>query len=110
MTGEDPNSDAEVARRFDRLSRELANERREQAEAQAPERSGDRAGYGLAFKLAGEFVAGIMVGAGLGWGLDKVAGTAPFGMIVLLLLGFAAGVLNVVRSASKTSTAAPGGD
>ena len=110
MTGEDPISDAEVARRFDRLSRELANERREQAEALAPERSSDRAGYGLAFKLAGEFVAGIMVGAGLGWGLDKVAGTAPFGMIVLLLLGFAAGVLNVVRSASKTSTAVPGGD
>ena len=33
MTADDPDSDAEVARRFDRLSRELANERREQAEA-----------------------------------------------------------------------------
>ncbi len=110
MTGEDPTSDAEVARRFDRLSRELASERREQVEAGAPEPRGDRAGYALALKLASEFVAGILVGAGLGWGLDKVAGTAPFGLIVLLLLGFAAGVLNVVRSASKTSTVAPDGD
>lgn len=107
MNGDDPDSDTEIARRFDRLSRDLARETREQAEAGRPARSSDRRGYALAFKLASEFVAGILVGAGLGWGLDTVAGTAPWGLIVLLLLGFAAGVLNVVRSASTTSTAAP---
>jgi ATP synthase protein I len=41
----------------------------------------------------------VAVGAGLGWLLDSVAGTSPWGLIVLLLLGFAAGVLNVLRSA-----------
>ena len=29
---------------------------------------------------------------------DKVLGTSPFGLIVFLMLGFAAGVLNVLRT------------
>ncbi len=61
--------------------------------------SGDMTGFGQALKLSSEFVAGIVVGAGLGWLIDQVAGTSPWGLIVFLLLGFAAGVLNVLRSA-----------
>jgi ATP synthase protein I len=49
--------------------------------------------------LSTEFVAGIVVGAGLGWLIDRLAGTSPWGMIVFLLLGFAAGVLNLMRAA-----------
>ena len=58
----------------------------------------DKAGMAQAVKLSSEFIAGVVVGAGLGWGLDQLAGTKPFGMIVLLLLGFCAGVLNVLRT------------
>ena len=39
------------------------------------------------------------MGAGLGWVLDRWLGISPWGMIVFLLLGFAAGVLNVMRAA-----------
>ena len=56
------------------------------------------ADFAWAFRLASEFVAGVLVGAALGWGLDRVAGTSPWGLIGFLLLGFAAGVLNVVRA------------
>ena len=49
--------------------------------------------------MSTEFVAGIAVGAGLGWLIDRLAGTSPWGMIVFLLLGFAAGVLNLIRAA-----------
>src|SRR5262249_36369438 len=51
------------------------------------------------FRLSTELVAGVLVGAGIGWLLDRWLGTTPLGMIVFLLLGFAAGVLNVVRAA-----------
>src|ERR1700731_3229624 len=34
-----------------------------------------------------------------GWGFDRLLSTSPFGLIVFFLLGFAAGVLNVIRSA-----------
>jgi ATP synthase protein I len=39
------------------------------------------------------------VGAGIGWLLDRWLGISPWGMIVFLLLGFSAGVLNVMRAA-----------
>lgn len=101
-------SDAELARRLDRLSRDLENEKRERAESERAPKS-DSAGYALAFRLASEFVAGVLVGAVLGWGLDQLAGTSPWGLIGLLLLGFCAGVVNVVRAAGAMS-ASPSGD
>jgi ATP synthase protein I len=51
------------------------------------------------FRLSSELVAGVLVGGGIGWGLDRLLGISPWGLIVFLLLGFAAGVLNVMRSA-----------
>ena len=50
-------------------------------------------------KLSSEFIAGVVVGGVIGWSLDRFAGTSPWGMIVFLLLGFAAGTLNVLRAA-----------
>ena len=44
-----------------------------------------------------------MVGAFIGWALDKWLGISPWGMIVFLLLGFAAGVINVMRAAGVSS-------
>jgi ATP synthase protein I len=44
-------------------------------------------------------VAGVVVGALIGWGFDRLLSTSPFGFIAFFLLGFVAGVVNVVRSA-----------
>ena len=64
-------------------------------------RRGEMTGMGRGFRLASEFVAAIIVGAALGWGADTLFGTTPWGMIILLLLGFAAGVLNVIRATAE---------
>jgi len=101
------SSDTELAGRLERLSRELEAEGLERAEAERPARA-DGASYALAFRLASEFVAGVLVGAALGWGLDYLAGTSPWGLIGLLLLGFCAGLLNVVRAAGRMSSGAGG--
>jgi ATP synthase protein I len=53
----------------------------------------------VGFRLSSELIAGVVVGAVLGWGFDRLLSTSPFGFIVFFLLGFAAGVVNVVRSA-----------
>jgi len=50
-------------------------------------------------RLSSELVAGVLVGGGIGWLLDKWLGISPWGLIVFLLLGFTAGVLNVMRAA-----------
>lgn len=49
-----------------------------------------------------EFVGAVLVSGFIGWAIDSWSGlgTAPWAMIVFLLLGFAAGV----RRAMKTST------
>jgi ATP synthase protein I len=51
------------------------------------------------FRLSSELIAGVVVGAMIGWGFDRLLSTSPFGLIVFFLLGFAAGVINVMRSA-----------
>ena len=50
----------------------------------------------------------MLVGAGLGWLIDRLLGISPWGFIVFLLLGFVAGVLNVMRSAGVVSGPTPG--
>jgi ATP synthase protein I len=53
----------------------------------------------VGLRLSSELIAGVLVGALIGWGIDYFLSTSPLGMIVFLLLGFAAGVINVMRSA-----------
>ena len=69
---------------------------------QSESESGDSAARASAmargFQLSSELIAGVVVGAAIGWGFDKLLSTSPFGLIVFLLLGFVAGVVNVVRS------------
>ena len=63
------------------------------------DRAATASGYARGFRLSSELVAGVLVGAGLGWLIDRLLGISPWGFIVFLLLGFVAGVLNVMRSA-----------
>lgn len=59
------------------------------------------AAMGQAFKIAIELVVGVAAGGFIGWVLDRQFGTAPWLLIVFLILGFAAGMLNVIRTARR---------
>ncbi|MBI4274745.1 MAG: AtpZ/AtpI family protein [Rhizobiales bacterium] len=59
----------------------------------------DTSAMARGFRLSTELVAGVIVGAIIGWLLDRWLGISPWGLIVFLLLGFVAGVLNVMRAA-----------
>ncbi len=65
----------------------------------------DRRGYGIGVRLATDIVAGALVGGAIGWFIDGWLGTSPWGLIVLLLLGFAAGMLNALRGAGLVKEA-----
>ncbi|MDR3372677.1 MAG: AtpZ/AtpI family protein [Ancalomicrobiaceae bacterium] len=91
---DDPESKSELAARRERLAERLATK----VAQDKPAGNKANAGWGEATKIASEFVAGVVVGAALGWFFDRWLGTSPFGLIVFLLLGFAAGVLNVLRT------------
>lgn len=67
------------------------------------EKQGMPSGAAQAIKLSSEFLAAAIVGIVLGLGFDQLVGVSPWGLIVFLFLGFAAGVLNVLRSAGLVS-------
>lgn len=54
---------------------------------------------GLAFRVSVELVSALAVGLGIGWLLDQWFDTRPWLMLAFLLLGGAAGILNVYRMA-----------
>ncbi|MCB1489367.1 MAG: AtpZ/AtpI family protein [Bauldia sp.] len=97
----DPSSgeaDTALSRRLRDLDRQIGAKRSAREESEGAKEP-DRSGYGLALRLGADFVAGVVVGAAIGWGIDALAGTSPWGLAVFLILGFAAGVLSVMRSA-----------
>jgi ATP synthase protein I len=92
---------ARLQRLGERLHREDASRK---VEAGPPPNTGANASaLARGFRLSTELVAGVLVGAFIGWALDRWLGISPWGMIVFLLLGFAAGVINVMRAAGVSS-------
>lgn len=55
----------------------------------------------LAWRMVTELVAGMLLGFGIGWGLDALFGTRPLFLVVFVLLGFAAGVRVMMRTAAE---------
>ena len=105
--------EAALSARLRRLGEGLGQVR-ERAGPTSDGPGGDRAatasGYARGFRLSSELVGGVLVGAGLGWLIDRLLGISPWGFIVFLLLGFVAGVLNVMRSAGVVPGRTPGDD
>lgn len=83
------------------FERRLASARAQQGLNPAAAPRGDDAGtgqgIGLALRLAAELVAGLVAGLAIGWGLDRWLHTRPIFIIVFVILGFAAGIVNVMR-------------
>ena len=101
-----PSADeAALSTRLTRLDQQLSHLRKDreieksQAEAEQQSTQAKASAMAIGLRLSSELVAGVLVGALLGWGFDRFLSTSPWGLIVFLLLGFTAGVLNVMRSA-----------
>lgn len=56
-------------------------------------------GYGMAVRMAVEMVAALAVSVFLGLWIDGELDTAPLFLVIFLVMGMAAGVINVVRAA-----------
>ena len=69
-----------------------------------PDYGGKAAAQGA--QLVAGLIGGPLVGLAFGWGFDYFAGTAPWGLIVGLLIGFAASVFLAMRTAQRMTAAA----
>lgn len=94
-----PEDKAAFERRLAGIDKRLDEVKsRDAAEASASRdrRSASRGmAYGL--RMASELVAAVLVGGLIGYGLDHWLGTTPWLFMVMFLIGFAAGVRNVMR-------------
>lgn len=55
----------------------------------------------LAWRMVIELVAGLLIGFGMGYGLDRLFGTLPVFLVLFTLLGLAAGIKVMMRSAQE---------
>jgi ATP synthase protein I len=72
--------------------------------------SGDIGGmspWGIGLRVGIELVAALVVAVAIGYGLDRLFGTKPILTAVFVLLGGAAGVLNVWRLFAPRPTRGP---
>lgn len=91
---EEPFSD-----RLKRLEDRIAAAKAMRAE---PERGKSEFSQGsLAWRMVTELVAGMGLGVAIGYGLDWLFGTRPLFLVVFALLGFAAGVRTMMRTADE---------
>lgn len=77
-----------------------------QAQAPKPHMEEHYSQAHLAWRMVIELVAGMGIGFGIGYGLDWLLGTGPWLMVLLMLLGFVAGVKTMIRSAQELQTKA----
>lgn len=66
-----------------------------------PENSGHHRAEGAALRQVSDFSAATLVGSALGYGVDAWWNTAPWGLIIGLFLGVAAGARRMLQNEQK---------
>lgn len=93
-TGEDARIDALEAR--------LAAAREREAERNKPVGGAEAdANYRMGNRVLAELIGGIGGGAFIGWVIDRFAGTSPWGLLVVMVLGIVVSFRNIIRMASQ---------
>ena len=64
---------------------------------------------GMAYRIGVELAVAPLVGGGLGWLLDSWLGTRPWCLVVFIVLGCIAGVMNVLRAMRTMGMGGPKG-
>ncbi len=88
--------------RIDALETRLkAAKEREEQRNKPPETVESDASYQLGSKVLAELLGGIGGGAFIGWVIDRFAGTAPWGLLVVMALGIVVAFRNIIRMSSQ---------
>jgi ATP synthase protein I len=87
------------------LGETISRDQAEKASHSGPE--GNASALGAGMRAASELVAGILVGTGIGFLLDRTFGTKPLFLIVLMMLGMAAGFVNIYRLGNRPTVLKP---
>lgn len=100
--------------RLDALDKHIATVRHDQAESAARrEAELDQAvqrsfAFSTGFRMSAEVVGGVLFGVLVGLCFDWFLSTSPWGLFAFVLLGFAGGIVNLIRQVKARQ--APGND
>ena len=92
-------SDADHKQQLEQLEAKLAAVKKSQEPGPRSDEHYSQAQ--LAWRMVIELVAGLGIGFGIGYGLDLLLGTLPIFMVLFVMLGLAAGVKTMLRSAQE---------
>lgn len=101
MPGEmSPQERAQFEERISDLGDRLGKARSRRRDDGGQDDAAASRGRGMAqgLRMAADLVAAVIVGSVIGWGLDWLLGSRPWLFLLFFVLGFAAGILNVVRA------------
>jgi len=107
-----PTDEAALSARLRRLGERLEHKQpsRSSESTRGARSSADASALARGLRLSSELIGGVLVGAFIGWLLDRWLGISPWGLMLFVMIGFAAGVLNVIRSAGVASGGEPNED
>jgi ATP synthase protein I len=81
----------------DSLARRIAAARA----AESGRKDGAKKGENAGWQVASEFIGAMLAGGFIGWFIDRQLGTGPWGLILMLMLGFATGLYQSLRRQKK---------
>jgi len=87
--------------RIDALEARLAAAREREEQRNKPIAGAEAdANYRMGNRVLAELIGGIGGGAFVGWVIDRFAGTSPWGLMVVMILGIVVSFRNIIRMSS----------
>jgi len=103
MATNDPGQDPELPEdpRLNSLDERLKQAQADEAERTGRNRAGADGSEQLGNRVLSYLIGGMLGGAVIGWALDRLFGTSPWLLLILLFLGTAAGFWNIIKLSTK---------
>lgn len=90
--------------RLNSLDERLRRAKKDEAiRASGGKEEGSDDSYRLGNRVLAELIGGMIGGALIGWVLDRLLGTSPWLLLVLLFLGIASAFRNIIRISNQRS-------
>jgi ATP synthase protein I len=87
--------------RIDALEKRLAAAREREDQRNQPQVQGADASTRAGNQVLAHLIGGPLGGAVVGYAIDRLAGTAPWGLLVMLGLGFIVAFRNIIRISNR---------
>jgi ATP synthase protein I len=87
--------------RINALEKRLKAAHEREEERNRPRVHGATESEKLGSRVLSYLLGGILGGAAVGWAIDQLAGSSPWGLLVMLFLGIVVGFRNIIRISNR---------